>query len=242
MNLYQILQWDTKFFGFKVALITKGCLSLDSFAKAYLDMENEGIKLIYWPASTSCKYQSDIVEKFNGLFVDLKTTYSVTLDKFNTNLGENKNKTELLKSDKPDKYLLGMAVQCGEFSRYKLDINIPANKFEELYKIWLVKSFNGEMADDVIVAKNDNVIAGFITVQCRDETGYIGLVGVHNNFRGKGIGGGLLQASLKYFTDKNCKKVIVVTQGKNEAACKLYEKYRFNVQNQTNFYHFWVKK
>jgi dTDP-4-amino-4,6-dideoxy-D-galactose acyltransferase len=237
MNNFQILQWDSEFFGFKVAKITEGCISLDSFAETYLNMTNEGIKLIYWPASTDCKHQSELSEKFQGLLVDIKTTYSIEL----SNIDEIVTKTEVLKSKIPDKKIIEIAIQCGEYSRYKVDPGIPEEKFEELYKLWMIKSLNGEMADDVIVSKINDAVAGLITVYCKNNIGSIGLVGVHSNFRGKGIGGELIKASLSYFKKMNCTKASVVTQGKNEAACRLYETYGFKVQNQANFYHFWLK-
>jgi len=235
----EVLTWDTEFFGIKVARINKNCLSPKEFKIIYQELLNKDVKLIYWPSSIDCECQGEIANIYNGHLVDVKTTYSTKVNYDNINLNEYKGTTEILNINYPDEQLFEIAIQCGEYSRYKIDPQIPKNKFEELYKIWMTKSLSGEMADNVIVIKKNNITSGLITVYCKDGIGNIGLFGVHDNFRGKGIGGELINASLKYFKTKNCKLVKVVTQGKNEAACKLYEKFGFTVQNKVNFYHFW---
>jgi ribosomal protein S18 acetylase RimI-like enzyme len=77
-------------------------------------------------------------------------------------------------------------------------------------------------------------------VDCKDGKGNIGLVGVHSDSRGKGQGSVLINAALNYFLENKCHRVSVVTQGRNQAACGLYEKFGFRVAGKTNFYHFWL--
>lgn len=70
--------------------------------------------------------------------------------------------------------------------------------------------------------------------------GHIGLTGVDENYRGRGIGKKLITAAIEYFCKKSIKEIQVVTQGNNMAACKLYESCGFKVLDWIEFYHFWL--
>jgi dTDP-4-amino-4,6-dideoxy-D-galactose acyltransferase len=237
----EILKWDSAFFGFNIAKINDKFIAPADFSEVYQELKNQKIRLVYWPTAINYGYQLEIVNKFNGSLVDIKTTYEkplVMTDRFNfedqtTNVGFYKNK-------RPDARMLDVAVQCGEYSRFKVDSEFPSSKFVKLYRTWIIKSLTGDLADKVIVTRNDDQVSGLITVQCIDGVGNIGLTGVHHSCRGAGLGGLLIRAAINYFIDNTCLKAKVVTQGTNENACRLYEKYGFKVCNQVNFYHFWL--
>lgn len=237
---YKILDWDSAFLGYKVAMIEEGCMTPIDFNNCYNDLLQLNVKLLYWPSDFNCIYQESIINEHNGLLVDVKTTYELKIDASISDQAIPLADIKFYQNEEANVELLNLAVQCGEYSRFKLDPNITFNKFAELYSAWMIKSVQGTMADDVIVVKENNQIKGVITVYIENSIGNIGLVGVDEQSRGKGIGGKLIKAALGYFIHKGCETVRVVTQGKNEAACKLYEKYGFYVCNKVNFYHFWL--
>jgi len=238
MNNYKILDWDTDFLGYKVASIENGCVTQNDFHKIYDELIQLNVKLIYWASDSDCAHQKAISIEKNGLLVDIKTTYELKLNA--SNLTTPLSEINLYRNKEASEELLSIAVQCGEYSRFKIDPKITHQKFAELYRTWMIKSVQGSMADDVIIHKEDNEIKGVLTVYIENNVGNIGLVGVDEFSRGKGIGGKLMKAALSYFMHKGCERVQVVTQGKNEAACILYEKHGFNVSNKVNLYHFWL--
>jgi len=240
MNEYRILDWDSAFLGYKVAIIDNNCLSPQEFILIYNGLMELGVKLIYWPSKIDCKFQDEISKEKNGLLADEKTTYEIDTHSLSKEFFMPFREIEFYSSEEIDEKLLELGVQCGEYSRFKIDSRIPYSKFADLYKEWMKKSVTGIMADDVIIVRDKGRIIGVITVSVKNYIGDIGLVGVDENFRGQGVGGKLIKAALGYFIEKKCEFVHVVTQGNNEAACKLYEKYGFVVKNKLNYYHFWV--
>lgn len=53
----------------------------------------------------------------------------------------------------PDSELLSLALNSGEFSRFKLDPLFSAELFEKLYTRWITRSVRKEIAWQVLVAK-----------------------------------------------------------------------------------------
>ena len=198
------------------------------------------VKLIYWPSDVNCKFQKDISDEFHGDLVDIKTTYEKALNESDRYRKNQSVTVEFYNNKKPDDRMLDIAIQCGEYSRFKVDRNFPSNKFIALYKTWIIKSLTRELADQVIITKMNDLITGLITVGYKDGKGTIGLVGVHSDSRGTGQGSVLIQAALNYFIENKCFVVQVVTQGSNIAACRLYEKFGFALVYQSNFFHFWI--
>ncbi|MBN1413587.1 MAG: GNAT family N-acetyltransferase [Bacteroidales bacterium] len=204
-------------------------------------MKNKKVKLIYWSSDINCQFQNIISNNFKGRLVDIKTRYAKELRKFDRFLIDGSSSIEFYGKKKPDDRMMEIAVQCGEYSRFKVDPEFPTEKFVSLYKTWLIKSLTGDLADEVIIAKKDDIVTGLITLACKNGIGNIGLIGVHYDCRGMGHGGMLIKAALNYFFEKKCHTVTVVTQGMNKAACRLYEKFGFTVRDKTNFYHFWIQ-
>src|SRR4030042_2643612 len=241
MGNFELLKWDSGFFGFNIAKINDTCLSPGIFGNLYQELKNNKVKLIYWPSDLNCRTQNEISKEFNGNLVDVKTQFEKDLRKTDRIIFEKQTSIEFYKNKKPADRMLEIAIQCGEFSRFKVDPDFPSGKFEELYKTWLIKSLTGELADEVIITKKNELVTGLITVGSKDGKGNIGLVGVHGDSRGIGQGSILIKAALNYFVENKCYVASVVTQGLNQAACRLYEKFGFRVSEKVNFYHFWIK-
>jgi dTDP-4-amino-4,6-dideoxy-D-galactose acyltransferase len=241
MNNFDILPWDSQLFGFNVAKILPVDPKLPDFEKLFSEMKKQTVKLAYWQTSLTFDQQKEISKRYNGLLVDLKTTYSKILS---PNVDAAYFKTDMkvipFSGNLPDDNMYNIALQCGEYSRFRVDPKISYSIFEKLYKTWIEKSASKELADDILIYKIDNNLAGLITVYVKDFVGHIGLVGVDSNYRGQGIGNKLISASENYFKKAKCKSIEVITQGLNKAACTLYEKNDFSIKTQTNFYHFWI--
>jgi dTDP-4-amino-4,6-dideoxy-D-galactose acyltransferase len=238
---FEILKWDSDFFGFKIAKINNGTITTNDFDAIFNELKKLHVKLVYWPSNIDHSIQAELHNKYNGILVDTKTTYEINFYGRDIPVYKKSPYVEFYNNPFPDPRLIEIAIQCGEYSRFKVDTNIPYQKFAALYTAWITNSINRSNSDKVIITKHQNLISGLVTVNCNEGSGNIGLVGVHEYFRGQGIGGLLISASLNYFIKNKCSKAYVVTQGNNEAACKLYEKFGFKINNKVHFYHFWLK-
>lgn len=93
---------------------------------------------------------------------------------------------------------------------------------------------------EIFVAKIDNKIVGYITVNIIEKNNSIiryrkqlsiEAIGVDENNRGKGIGTSLLE-HVKYEAKKNnCTDMYLTVNEENKGAIKLYEKFGFKVKN-----------
>ena len=96
--------------------------------------------------------------------------------------------------------------------------------------------------DMEIVAEKDGAAAGYVTCHGKpgEADGSIGLVGVGAAFRGAGVASGLVAAAQAWFRDVPLAGAIVVTQGRNVEAQKVYERAGFRAHRVQLWYHLWL--
>ena len=234
---YQFLEWDSNFFGFKVAIIfisDKNELELDQRLSL---LKARGFTLVYVISDHYADFNMELMKMYDGRFVDEKVTYSKKVEgNFDSNIN-------LISYDKsfPTVSMISLAIESGIFSRFKRDSRIGTAKFEELYRLWIINSVNHSIASEVLIYTEKENILGLITLSGEDKTSNIGIISVDSNSRGLGIGrilmhGGELWAKENGFNDIN-----VVTQKDNIPACKLYEACGFYIKDTKYVYHFWLK-
>jgi dTDP-4-amino-4,6-dideoxy-D-galactose acyltransferase len=238
---FQILSWDSDFFGFGVGRILPLRLTCEELKGTLVSMKKENVTLVYWPSDPDDPDSQEAARKHGGFLADKKITYVIDLEKIPKQLVEEpdsgvKEYTRMETTDDLD----NLAIQSGICSRYKVDPNIPAEHFEKLYKLWILKSVNRTLAENVFVSMDGEKIVGMVTVGMKNGRGDIGLVAIHESMRGKNVGVKLTRAAQKWAVGKGCRYAQVVTQGNNLAACKLYEKCGYRVESIVNFYHIWI--
>ncbi len=235
---YQILDWDTEFFEIKVAKIIALNLNYEEIKEILLKLAKDGVKLVYWASEN--EIPNNEVKKLGGCLVDRKTTFSINLNRLNS---DNFISTDIVKKYDPSmssNELEKLSIQSGKYSRYSVDKNIKRDKFEKLYTIWIKRSIGKEIADEVLVILDNGNIAGMITLGNKNGKGDIGLLAVESRFRGKKYGEQLVSAAQKWFIRNGYEVGQVVTQGDNIPASNLYKKCGYNVETVEYFYHFWL--
>ncbi len=236
MAYYKILDWDSKFFKFTVAKIINTRPTLPDLKEILRLLKTQGVRLVYWPAESL--WDQDVISALGGQLVDIKTTYVLHLAK---GMPEKLDTSEVIKADEDLQDiddLEDLAIQSGEYSRFALDPNISKENFFSLYKIWMRKSLSKEIAQEVLLIKQPNKIAGMVTLGEKDGRGDIGLIAVDRQFRGNSYGKKLVYASRDWFLSQAYPEAQVVTQGNNPAACKLYETCGYSVETVEYYYHF----
>lgn len=240
-RLFQTLDWDSAFFGYKVAKILASNLNQGALKNLLAKLNNLNIKLVYYFVDPNEKLLNMEAKKNNGFLADEKITYKISLSNNNFRKPDNQYLQSYFK--KPlNKNVLSLALQSGFYSRYKQDKKFVHDEFIRLYTTWIERSLNGEIAKDVIIYVNNDVEVGLVTLEVKDNYGSIGLLAVDKKQRGKSIGKQLINAALIKFKAYGVNKVKVTTQKKNIAACKFYEKIGFVKESVQNIYHFWLNE
>ena len=129
-------------------------------------------------------------------------------------------------------------------SRYYNDQGFSREGCDTLYATWIRRSVEGALADAVFVPVVDGRAAGYVTCK-RDEQeanrGWIGLVGVGAEAQGRGLGGALVGRAIDWFRQQAISEVLVVTQGRNDAAQRLYRRCGFLTHDARLWFHKWYR-
>ena len=176
-SIVQFLSWDTEHFGFKVGKSYAGAQSFDRDFLVDI-MKLEGYKLVYLFSDEKLPIED---------FYDHKLIYEKKRSEYNI-----VSANEQIVSYKGKVYgedLEEIAIASGIYSRYHQDPEFPDDKFENLYKLWLANSINGEFATDVLVQiDNKYNPKGLITYKVEGESASIGIIAVSAERRNSGIG------------------------------------------------------
>ena len=238
--IYNQLEWDSWFFGYKIAAIRAQNLELNELDKIIRELGEKGFKLAYCFASPDDKISNSSFQSASGLLVDEKITFFMRINEADNFIPPPFDNVKSYKLDSASEKLKSLALQSGIYSRFKTDPNFYNGEYEKLYLVWIEKSVKKEIADEVLVYSENDDEKGLITLEFKENTGSIGLLAVDEKERGKSIGKKLVQSALLYFREKKVNIVEVVTQGKNTGACRFYKSMGFEVKSIVNIYHLWI--
>jgi len=257
---FQILDWDTTFFGFPVGKVTSSDLSPDALRDVLADCLKEGLQLVYWSAHQPLELPENALGAMGGRLVDEKVTYLRQVELFSKSAFErtidkvldteqtapiqvsNTENIQLYLASTSTPELDALAIQCGEHSRFAVDPAISREKYEGMYLSWLANSLNKTMADEIFVVKEDGKIVGMVTAADKQGKGNIGLLAVDHKARRKGYGKALVSKVLHWSAEQGLLEASVVTQRANVEACRLYERCGYRLESVRYFYHFWLSR
>ena len=140
--------------------------------------------------------------------------------------------------------LLQLSIVAGGNSRFQVDPRIPADKFRELYEVWMNRSTLRELADVVLVATPTDAsddFVGVITLSATEGAGQIGLLAVREDHRGQGVATLLMAAAHDWLRRQDVAQTSVVTQLENLAACGLYSRWNYEIVEVRKWFHFWCQ-
>ncbi len=236
-NPFKILDWDSGFFGFKIAKIS-AFEHYDNLLEIISDLKKENVKLIYLIADPTDTDRNIEISRTGAQLVDEKITYRINT--CSAKYIQNRF-IEKYAESQPNEKLIDIALQTSMYSRYRIDKRFGNEACNKLYETWICNAINASFDDCLYVYKEQSNILGLITLKTLNANlGSIGLIGVDNNSRGKKIGYQLIQKAIGHFSESNIFRISVATQKANTLACRFYEKNGFEIFNVQNFYHLWL--
>jgi dTDP-4-amino-4,6-dideoxy-D-galactose acyltransferase len=122
-----------------------------------------------------------------------------------------------------------------------LDKNFKNENFKKLYRKWVDNSISKEIAEDVLIYKENKQIMGFVTYKINESFGTIGLIAVSAAHQGKGIGNKLLSFVENRIFSNGITKLVIPTQLSNNTACNFYKKQNYTIQQKLFIKHYWKK-
>ena len=233
------LPWDSGFFGFPVARVIGGAMNATD-SRAVLEWcTNEGVRFLCFLADDDVATWAVAADSGFRL-VDVRI--ELVLDRSWPRLpAAAAAPGVMLREATPDdlRELLPIAASVHTDSRFFADPAVPREKARELFTVWLRRSVERAIADVVLVAEVDGRAVSYITAKLAGGVGSIGLVGVGEGARGRGIGLAMVEGVLEWFAARDAREVSVVTQGRNIMAQRVYQRCGFLTSSGRFWFHRW---
>lgn len=235
---YQFLNWDSEFFGLRIAKVNQNQLDRSIMAEILSWCEQNRIDCLYLLADSKHQDTIRLAEDNRFRLVDLRMSMRCQID---SNLIAEEPASDVIirpVEARDISRLRSIARSSFTLTRFYSDGCFPRQKCDELYDVWITRSCEG-FADHVLVAIHKNIPHGFITLHLKPGIGEIGIIGVKQETRRFGIGRSLVRSALSWYHHQGIQQVNVATQGKNYRAQNFFQHNGFDVYNMHIWYHKW---
>jgi dTDP-4-amino-4,6-dideoxy-D-galactose acyltransferase len=233
-DLCQFLEWDSDFFGHRIARASRSNYEADSFNQMLSWCNRERIECLYLLVGSNDAQTTRLAERHQFQLVDIRLTLDTNTD-YQVQIPHDHIRPHL-SADIPA--LKAIARVSHHDSRFYHDSHLPTRLCDELYETWIEKSCGGS-ADQVLVATYNEKPVGYISCHMNGSMGQIGLLSVSGDAQGRGFGSQLIQSALGWFAENGTTEVTVVTQGRNVGAQRVYQKNGFLTKSVEFWYHHW---
>jgi dTDP-4-amino-4,6-dideoxy-D-galactose acyltransferase len=238
MDICTYLDWDSEFFGKRVARLNRSRLEESSVSEALAWCVDHRIDCLYFLADPDHGETRRIAEQNSFLEVDMRLTLA-------RRITQQDQRSELLADSRVRLARESDLLQLRRFartlhhdSRFYFDQQFERSKCDLLYETWIEKSCR-DLAQAVFVPEVDGQAVGYITCGSSGQGTQIGLLGVAGTHARAGLGRALVQRYLSWSVQQGVQRATVVTQARNTAAQNLYRSCGFLPATLQRWYHRW---
>jgi dTDP-4-amino-4,6-dideoxy-D-galactose acyltransferase len=239
-ELCEFLEWDSQFFGRRIGRLKGNRLTPELVPEIIAWCRAERIECLYFLANADSIESTDLAARHGFKLMDIRVTFEQNLAA--GTLPEGPNELQIrhaLLGDLPA--LRTMAGRLHEGSRFFADQHFPRDLSRELYRVWIEKS-SSNPCGTIFVAEQQQLV-GYLACRVGEaQTGQIDLLGINHSSQAHGFGRALVRAALRWFESRSVHQVLVVTQGRNIRAQKLYQKCGFVTRSVQLWYHLWFEE
>lgn len=232
------LEWDSNFFQKRIARLNATRLDPDTTRNALQWSDQNRIDCLYFLADFDDPQTCQLAEENHFQFVDVRVTYDRAVPEV-----ESRASTPWVRAAREQDlpFLKSIARKGHRDSRFYFDGHFDRGKCDLLYETWIANSMHG-FADSVMVAESGHEAAAYVTCHLKGQEAQIGLIGVEQTHRGKGLGSALVAAFLAWSREHGAVRAKVITQGRNSGAQRLYQKSGFSIASSQFWYHRWFSR
>jgi dTDP-4-amino-4,6-dideoxy-D-galactose acyltransferase len=237
-NQCEFLAWDSEFFGFRVARVIGDTLTTVKAAAIHDWCLQQGIHCLYFFSRPDDPETSAVAESHTYHLVDVRVTFQCHRP---SSTGQSAPFVHSASAADTEGLLALARANSGD-SRFSFDMRFPKNAGARLHERWIEKNCRDETSAVFVVGAPGQPL-GYITCETSpgQTLGKIGLLGVASEARNQGVGTALVRHALDWFHQRGCEYVKVVTQARNVAAQRLYQRAGFLTDQVHLCYHKWFK-
>ncbi|MDQ2770619.1 MAG: GNAT family N-acetyltransferase [Bacteroidota bacterium] len=235
----EFLPWDSEFLKFGVARLALSAGESARLPAALARARAGQCRLLYLVVAPDDAEGNEAARQVGAVLVDRKVTFAMPVDAADAQLAANPS---ISPAYAYTVHLEEVALQSGEYSRFRRDPHFAAGTYERLYGLWLRNSLARTLAREVLVyrAAPEAVEAGLLTLGLKPDCTDIGLLAVAAAGRGQGVGQRLVRAARRLTAEWGRAELQVVTQLDNQPACGFYRKCGFVEHKVEHVYHLWL--
>ena len=230
------LEWDSQFFQRRIARLNRHRLDHATMTECAHWCRHHRIDCLYFLADSNNLETPRLAEANDFHLTDIRMTLGrvVVPEDFAANSFDGFRHAR----ENDLRALRTIARTSHHDTRFYFDGHFEQEKCDLLYATWIENSFRG-FAQAVLVAEADGEPAAYLTCHLNDQGSQIGLVGVGEGHRGKGLATKLVRAFLSWSREQGARRALVVTQGRNLPAQRLYQRNGFITSSMDLWYHRW---
>jgi dTDP-4-amino-4,6-dideoxy-D-galactose acyltransferase len=231
------LDWDSQFFGKRIARLNHSRLSQSSISLVLSWCAHQRIDCLYFLCDADDTETGRVALQNNFAEVDVRVTLARTISEQDVRPVMDPSIRVAQDSDQPA--LIRLAGKLHHDTRFYFDQRFERSRCDLLYAKWIEKSL-ADPAQTVFVPEIDGEPAGYIACATRGRDAQIGLLGVGEANAGTGLGKKLVQNFLSWAARQGASRATVVTQARNTAAQGLYRRCEFLPVSFQRWYHYWL--
>ncbi len=236
-SLCAFLEWDTTHFGRRIARLESDRLTPAIVDEAFAWCAAERIDCLYFLAVADDAQTTQLTAAHGFQLVDIRMVVKRLVSR-GEEFGARESVRSFCNSDLAA--LKAVARKAHTGTRFFGDPHFDREQCASLYEVWLERSCTG-WADAVFTAQFDGVPVGYCTCHLAGNgRGTLGIVGLAEHARGKGLGQQMVSAMLEFHRDHGTERVQIVTQGRNTIAQRLYQRNGFLTESVMLWYHKWL--
>lgn len=242
IELCQVLDWDSQFFSRTIGRINGHQLAAQDMIAINAWCADHAIECLYFLADSDHAPTIRLAEDNGFRLVDIRVTLQCRTADWQPRAVVSRPSEgcvrPMIPSDVPA--LQAIARKSHTDTRFYFDGHFPLETCGALYELWIKRSCEGQ-ADHVLVAEQNGQPVGYFSCHRQGAQGQVGLVGMSAEAHGKGLGQYLTQRAMQWFVEQDVESVDVVTQGRNIAAQRLYQRCGFLIRSVQLWYHKWMQ-
>ena len=232
--LCSYLDWDSKFFNRRIGRLERSRLDPEVLGQALEWAQQNRIDCLYFLADANDSQTARLAQDNEFLSVDVRLTFGRAVP---VEAGSVVSRVRLAReSDIPA--LRAIAAKSHSDTRFYFDRHFDRERCDQLYETWIENSLHG-FAQAVLVVETESAPVGYVTLHQRGDEAQIGLIAVAAGHQGAGLGKLLVEKGLEWARQQGCRKMKVVTQGRNVPAQRLYQRCGFLTDSFELWYHRW---
>jgi len=214
-----LLDWDSEFWGAPIGRVEGGVLDQERLRTADEWAAANGVACVYFLADSSDAESAHVAEDGGFRLMDLRV-------ELRRPTAGDETTGELRPAGAADGDALRAIARASHgVTRLYADPHFPDDRCDDLYDTWITRSLEG-WADGVLVAEVGERPVAYVSchLDSAARAGSIGLIAVDESAR-----------------DRGAQEMSVVTQGRNAAALRTFQRAGFLVDSVGLWFHKWYR-